>query len=82
MPETPIAKLHDFGATFHQTTPLKRAGHTTAEAVADLVAEHQSNPENSPLADVSGMGQARIDAVCSAVERWRSETTQQVGGLS
>lgn len=73
MPETPLAHLHGFGATFHQTTPLKRSGHTTVEQVADLVAAHRNTPDASPLANVSGMGPARIMAVCEAVDRWAAD---------
>ncbi|GAA2772917.1 hypothetical protein [Saccharopolyspora taberi] len=67
---TPIAELHKLGLTFHKTTPLRRAGHTTVEDVAELVAEHRATPDGSRLSTVSGMGTARITAVCDAIDRW------------
>lgn len=79
-PETPIAALNEHGVTWHQTTPLKRAGYTTAESVADLVTAHHANPHNSPLAAVTGMGQTRITAVCNAVQSWRSAATDDPQG--
>lgn len=70
MTETPIAALHEHGVTWHQTNPLKKAGHTTAEAVAGLVVEYRLDPDGSRLAGITGMGQRRIDLVCAAVDSW------------
>lgn len=75
MSATPITALHaaPYGLTFHKTAPLRRAGHTTAEQVADLVAAHRNNPDASPLAGITGMGPARITAVCDAIDRWSAD---------
>ncbi|SFO60375.1 hypothetical protein [Amycolatopsis rubida] len=69
---TPIAALHEHGLTFHQTGPLRNAGHDTAEAVAQLVDEHRGyGPDGSTLSQVPSMGPRRVALVCAAVDAWR-----------
>ncbi|MBK1785119.1 hypothetical protein [Prauserella cavernicola] len=69
---TDVQALHEYGLTFHQTAPLRRAGITTTEQLAELVDEHRATPTGSQLSDVSGMGAQRIAAVCAAAEAWRA----------
>lgn len=71
---TPISELHLHGVTFHTTTPLVRAGYTSAEQIAELVDEHLTQPEGSRLSTITGMGTRRVAATCDAVGRWRNET--------
>ncbi|WP_409186690.1 hypothetical protein F9C11_21615 [Amycolatopsis sp. VS8301801F10] len=68
---TPITVLHQHGLTFHQTAPLRAAGHDTAEAVAQLVDEHRATVSSSTLSQLSGMGPRRIALVTDAVDAWR-----------
>jgi hypothetical protein len=68
---TPIAVLHQHGLTFHQTGPLRAAGHATVEAVAELVDAHRATVAASVLSQVSGMGGRRLALVCAAVDSWR-----------
>ncbi|MCA1195115.1 hypothetical protein [Saccharopolyspora sp. 6V] len=72
MTDTPVTVLHrePHGLTFHQTAPLRRAGYVTIEQIADLVEAHYENPDESALAEITGMGTARVAAVCDAIDRW------------
>lgn len=74
MSDTPITVLHDekYGITFHKTAPLRRAGYTSVEQLETLVRAHRDNPEGSTLSSLSGMGPARVEAVCRAIDIWDS----------
>lgn len=71
---TDLVVLHEHGLTHHQTLPLRKAGHGTAEAVAQLVDAHRATPalSLSTLAGLSGMGPRRLALVCDAVDSWRA----------
>ncbi|MGW7537807.1 hypothetical protein [Amycolatopsis sp. NPDC054798] len=68
---TPIAELHNHGATWHQTNPL-RDHLTTVEELAELLADHRNNPATSLLAAVPSLGPARIEKLAAAVQSWTS----------
>ncbi|MFB9687676.1 hypothetical protein [Amycolatopsis plumensis] len=73
---TELKELHAHGLSHHQTTPLRIAGHTTAEAVAYLVDAHRAAPAiQSALSRVSGLGPRRVQMVCDAVDSWRKAGT-------
>jgi hypothetical protein len=73
---TELKALHEHGLSHHQTSPLRIAGHDTAEAVAYLVDAHRVAPAtSSALSRVSGLGPRRVEMVCDAVDSWRAAAT-------
>lgn len=68
----PVTDLHAHGLTFHQTRPLRDAGYTTVAALIELVAEHDQLGDASRLAQVPGMGAARVAKVAAAVSAWQA----------
>lgn len=68
----PVTDLHAHGLTFHQTRPLRDAGYTTVAALVELVGEHGRLGDASRLAQVPGMGAARVAKVAAAVAAWQA----------
>ncbi|MFI6304321.1 hypothetical protein ACIBCH_20820 [Amycolatopsis thailandensis] len=72
---TDLKVLHQHGLTHHQTGPLRAAGHTTVEAVAEFVDAHRALPEGTVVELPPGLGERRLALVCTAVDSWRAVTT-------